>query len=45
MRENNLPVKAVKYCGRKPSSSPASGGYNVHVFEQRSFLEAALQLD
>ena len=42
MRENGLDVKPLLYRGRKPSSSPASGGYSVHVTEQKTLIDAAL---
>jgi 2-oxoglutarate dehydrogenase E1 component len=45
MRENGLPIKPILYRGRKPSSSPASGGYTVHIAEQKVFVEAALRLE
>lgn len=45
LRENGLPVVPIKYCGRKPSSSPASGGYTVHSAEQKEFVELALKIE
>jgi len=43
IRENGLnDNRPVLYRGRKPSSSPASGGYSVHVSEQKAFIDAAL---
>lgn len=43
MRENGLPVKPVSFVGRKPSSSPASGGYKLHQQEQKEIVEEALR--
>jgi len=42
MRQNGMRVRAIAYIGRKPSSSPASGGSKQHLEEQKRFIDAAL---
>lgn len=44
LRENGLPNRQIIYVGRIPNSTPASGGYKVHVKEQRELVEEALRL-
>jgi 2-oxoglutarate dehydrogenase E1 component len=39
------PRHKLSYAGRTYSSSPASGYLNVHLAEQRSLVDAALELD
>jgi 2-oxoglutarate dehydrogenase complex dehydrogenase (E1) component-like enzyme len=42
-RENALRL-AVEYIGRKPSSSPAMGGYKLHISEQKDLVDRALMI-
>lgn len=42
LRENGLMPKLVTFVGRKPSSSPASGGYTVHTVEQKKLIDEVL---
>mmetsp|Transcript_3340 Transcript_3340/g.4762 ORF Transcript_3340/g.4762 Transcript_3340/m.4762 type:complete len:903 (+) Transcript_3340:426-3134(+) len=44
LRENGV-VKTIEYVGRKPSSSPANGGYKLHVAEQKELIDRALMLE
>jgi 2-oxoglutarate dehydrogenase E1 component len=37
-----FPMKSIRYIGRRPSASSATGGYKQHVKEQKEFLEEAL---
>lgn len=41
MREYNL-VREIKYIGRKPSASPATGSYRVHNIEQKELIDKAI---
>ena len=44
MRENGLQIRPVTFRGRKPSASPASGGYRVHIAEQKELVDSALTI-
>jgi 2-oxoglutarate dehydrogenase complex dehydrogenase (E1) component-like enzyme len=43
LREARVDRAPIRFVGRKPSASPASGGYNVHVQEQKEVMDAALR--
>ena len=43
LRENGI-QRTIEYVGRKPSSSPAMGGYKLHISEQKELIEKALSL-
>eukprot|EP01036_Dinobryon_divergens_P032775 gene32775-42433_t len=42
-RENGLRL-SVEYVGRPPSSSPAMGGYKLHMSEQKDLVDRALTI-
>jgi 2-oxoglutarate dehydrogenase E1 component len=41
LREEGV-VKSIRYVGRPPSSSPATGGYKQHFKEQKDLVSEAL---
>jgi 2-oxoglutarate dehydrogenase complex dehydrogenase (E1) component-like enzyme len=46
LREAGLHTRQpIRYVGRSPSSSPATGGYTVHVEQQKKVVERALSLE
>ena len=45
LREGQLDRAPIRFVGRPPSSSPASGGYSVHTTEQRGIVDRALATD
>ena len=36
-------MKRLRYVGRPPSASPATGSYRIHVAEMKRFVEEALE--
>lgn len=45
MRENNSSNRElIKYIGRKPSASGATGSYKLHMQEQKEIIDLALRL-
>ena len=44
LRENGSSQRTVRYVGRISSSTPASGGYKVHIKEQKQLVDEALCL-
>jgi 2-oxoglutarate dehydrogenase E1 component len=45
LREERIDRAPIRFVGRKPSSSPASGGYSVHTAEQRDVVDRAFAAD
>jgi 2-oxoglutarate dehydrogenase E1 component len=42
LREGGIVRDPIRYIGRKPSASAATGGYKNHVQEQKEFIDRAL---
>jgi 2-oxoglutarate dehydrogenase E1 component len=44
LREYGIGRKSIRYIGRKPSASAATGSYKVHTQEQKEIIDLALKL-
>ena len=44
LRENHISNPPIKYIGRKPAASAATGYYKVHVQEQKEIIDTAFRL-
>lgn len=42
-REEGITNRSIRYIGRRPSASPATGGYKQHAREQKEFIDEVLK--